>query len=399
MKYLAVLGNTPDLSVFELQRVSANTNDITNNTVQWSGADIAQFDQPLDLSKLGGTIKLAEIVTTIQPDITQFETIKAYLMKQAELTTQKFCFGFSVYAGDKTVTTAQLRRWHDRLHNIGLDWKKELRDTGKSVRLVESRDSQLSSVIVKKEHLLDHGADMIVAVYQDKIIIGKTLAVQDFADFSHRDYGRPERDHFSGMLPPKVARMLVNIAQPKPDDTILDPFCGSGTVLQEALTLGYTHVIGADITEKSIADTAANLAWLNLPNIPLHQIDVLDIAKVLEPNSVACVVAEGYLGPVRPQRTSDLQRDLTTLYKKMFQRISAILKPQATLVLALPAWRKGEDFEILQLRSYLAQSGFNSFHQPIIYGRPDAKVVRQIYFLTYHPGKMKSSSNENGIEL
>ena len=60
---------------------------------------------------------------------------------------------------------------------------------------------------------------------------------------------KPYRDMRRGMLPPKLARSLVNLAigaKSPSDMTILDPFCGTGTVLMEAMLLG-THVVGTDL--------------------------------------------------------------------------------------------------------------------------------------------------------
>ena len=35
--------------------------------------------------------------------------------------------------------------------------------------------------------------------------------MQDFEQWGARDYGRPSRDAVRGMLPPKLARMMVNL--------------------------------------------------------------------------------------------------------------------------------------------------------------------------------------------
>jgi tRNA G10 N-methylase Trm11 len=52
---------------------------------------------------------------------------------------------------------------------------------------------------------------------------------------------------FEGKLRPKVARALINICLgPQKEGTVLDPFCGSGTVLLEAALMNY-GAVGCDV--------------------------------------------------------------------------------------------------------------------------------------------------------
>ena len=88
-----------------------------------------------------------------------------------------------------------------------------------------------------------------------------TKAIQPIESLGERDFGRPYRDAKSGMLPPKLAMMMINLAGQSLGATILDPFCGSGTILMEAATIGYTNLMGSDISPKAIDDTRQNFAW------------------------------------------------------------------------------------------------------------------------------------------
>lgn len=373
MSSLAIFGNTPALSALELQRLYPDTH--------WTNGSVATLEQTPDLKILGGTVKIAKQLGNIPRSLAGVELVKKYLQERLHPGT-KFRFGFSVYAGDATITPTIVKHYTKKLHPLGIQWKKDLKQADQPIRLVESLEPALSSVIVKKEHLLDQQTDIIFAIYHDKIVLGATAAVQDYEDYAARDFGRPGRDHFSGMLPPKVARMMVNIAQPKPSDMILDPFCGSGTIVQEALLLGYTHVQGSDISKKSIADTQANLAWLKLPSIPVHLSDVVQLSSMLPPHSIDCIVAEGYLGPAYPHKTDKTHRQLTRFYQEVLAMLPTLLRPHARVVVALPAWRKYDGMLTLELDRTIKQAEFTPFHSPVFYGRPDAKVVRQIFFLT-----------------
>jgi len=83
-----------------------------------------------------------------------------------------------------------------------------------------------------------------------------------FERFFERDFGRPAADAKSGMLPPKLARMMVNLASASKNETLLDAFCGSGTILTEAATLGFAKLIGSDISERAVSDTQKNSDWI-----------------------------------------------------------------------------------------------------------------------------------------
>ena len=80
--------------------------------------------------------------------------------------------------------------------------------------------------------------------------------MQDIESYTKRDRERPKRDAKVGMLPPKLAQIIINLAagqlpeeklqnicdiplgEPIPrrllGQTVLDPFCGTGVILQEA---------------------------------------------------------------------------------------------------------------------------------------------------------------------
>ena len=95
---------------------------------------------------------------------------------------------------------------------------------------------------------------------KDKVFVAKTLTVQDFEDYGRRDYQRPVRDEKQGMIPPKVAQIMLNLSDCSTGDTILDPFCGIGTLVQEGLLLGY-RMIGSDINKIAIKGSEQNLEW------------------------------------------------------------------------------------------------------------------------------------------
>ncbi|MDO8621996.1 MAG: hypothetical protein Q7R80_02095, partial [bacterium] len=248
------------------------------------------------MNRLGGTIKIGEAWRRISHDeflISHDEAIGTFILSACggsavggEHSTRKVHFGFSVYnlgGGQKRVE--EVRR---ALTRGAAKQKTALKEHGRTARWVTSRESTLSSVIVQKEKLLpeQNGIEVLVLVGPNHITLARTLTVQPFEDWGRRDYGKPARNMTRGMLPPKLARAMVNMAGVKSSKlkaqssnqiqkskgknsvfgirysefTLLDPFCGTGTVLLEALALG-CRVIGSDNDAAAIAESRANIQW------------------------------------------------------------------------------------------------------------------------------------------
>ncbi|WP_258525836.1 TRM11 family methyltransferase [Paenibacillus sp. YN15] len=76
---------------------------------------------------------------------------------------------------------------------------------------------------------------------------------------------------YSTALSTRVARPLVNIALPWPDrelagKTLLDPCCGMGTVLIEALSMGAT-ASGSDVNPLAVQGARVNLAYFGYSDV------------------------------------------------------------------------------------------------------------------------------------
>lgn len=346
------------------------------------------------LNALGGTIKIGVIVGTI-PYKNTIE-LKSLVLSRIEKNEGKKVFGFSLIG-----ITPQQMGLQD-VKNLGMDIKKELG----SARFVTSQEKELSSVIVKNEKLLTKGGEFILAPYMDKksLLVVQTRAVQDFKGYEKRDFKRPRFDDVSGMLPPKVAQMMINIAKiPSKDTLVMDPFCGSGTLLQELLLQGYTKVAGSDISEKAIDDTQANLEWLSqeygisLDDVSLYNIDAKELAQHVK--DVGAIITEPYLGPAlkgheKKEVLVRTARKLEDLYMRVFKTYAKILKKNARVVTVVPAFRFKNEiiyldiFNKLQSYGFVLQTGYKNLvdknlRYPLTYYRPDAKVIREIMVFEY----------------
>lgn len=371
-KYIFILGRHPKLSIAELE--SLIDFKIIKQLKSILIIEAEEFEPQELLDQLGGTIKIAEYIEEID-HLNQLDLDKIVIKGE-----DKVRFGFSVYGRKK---------FPKELKKIGIKYKKELKFQGHKVRYVESKETTLSSVIVRKEKC----QDVILVFEGEKVNLGRVLAVQDFESYSERDYGRPARDSLSGMLPPKLAQVMVNLGKAEKDDIIIDPFCGSGTVLQEAWLKGYKNVIGSDISDKAIADSIRNLKWFDEKHtIEIFQADAKEISQHV--SKVDRVIAEVYLGPVKNEVKIDkAKKELQKLYKEIFKEIKKILNPGARLVIAFPAWKipavaeavagKGNKVTYLDMRNILEDLGYKVEGETYLYGRPDAQILREIYIMSH----------------
>jgi len=397
MKYFFILGNNPALSFLEIKTVFKTEEVLVRSTEFFSNEVLLlNLEKEIDVlalqKRLGGVIKIGVILEEgVSLDL---------LFCQNYFNTNysgegRFKFGFSLYGGGKK-----------DFSKTALSFKKWLKEKEISSRWVVSKEKRLSSVVVEQNRLLKNGngAEFVYIKSSSKIFIGRTLTVQDFKGLSRRDYGRPSRDDQSGMLPPKLAQIMINLSGAKSSSTLLDPFCGSGTVLMESILIGFKKIIGSDISQKAIDDTKNNLLWFLDKNkisdvsFQLDKVDVREIGKIIKEKSIDLVITEPFLGPQRgvPNVQKTIS-DLENLYLGSLKALSQVLKKGSTLVMIWPVLVRGEkrnylnitlpegyrftDSDFGEFKKYLKE--FVNHRGNVVYGREGQKVYRELLVLKY----------------
>lgn len=90
---------------------------------------------------------------------------------------------------------------------------------------------------------------------------------------------------YSTALSTRVARAVANIAVPHPEGVrAIDPCCGIGTVLVEALSMGI-NIVGRDINPRVVLGSQKNIAHFELEG----SVDVGPIAEVIDDYDVAII--------------------------------------------------------------------------------------------------------------
>ncbi len=346
------------------------------------------------IQRLGGTIKIGIVKekSDIENKKEAEDKITDIILSKGENFEGKFKFGISQYGKKRMIDPGK----------VGMEIKNTLKDRNISSRMVTGRDKNLSSVIVEQNKLIGRGVEVVLMKKDGEILIGETLAVQPFKELSRRDYGRPARDDYSGMLPPKLAQIMINLGG-RGNKRIFDPFCGSGTVLSEALLMGYRDILGNDISSKAVKDTAQNLKWTtekyNIPdyNLSLFNRDASEASEFIEKDYPDLIVTETYLGPSRGRiNVQKTAPQLSSLYSKCLAELAKILKKKGRIVMAWPIFypenpdkRTFLNPDISELKIIpplpselkIESNTQSPERRSIVYGRANQKVWREIIIL------------------
>lgn len=408
MQYFFIGGTNSALSLAELAAVFPGRRlDFTvfKAAAGQTLAVILKPEEKIDaaalIRRLGGTVKTGTVADTgplkrdgLPPAIIRLvaeHRLNPPRPASGPAKGRKLNFGLSYY-GNRRFETKPL----------AMAIKKELRAAGVSSRWVTSREPVLSSVVVEQNRLLKDGLEIVMIETGGGVRLGQTAAVQPFKELSFRDYGRPARDDRSGLLPPKLAQIMINLARVPQKGSILDPFCGSGTILSEALLMGHENLLGSDISPRAIADAQKNLAWLKsshslrVTSYELRVSDATRLSGAAPPGSIDAIITEPYLGPQRGHPDiAKTAKELEALYSRALREFSSLLSPGGRVVMVWPVFReKNKAFPITPEFNGFAitdplPDGFRAVkklypqkRRTLLYGRDGQKVWREIVVLT-----------------
>lgn len=390
---LLILGRQPELGLAEAESVFGATN------VSPLGQQTAFVSRPaadIIFSQLGGSTRLCTVLGSVAA--TQWERVVNHTIPLIQdiisgLPEGKIRLGMT-YIG-KGVNPKLLNA-------TGLSIKKTIKATGRSIRIIPNPAAELNTAQVLHNQLTGQtGIELVFIPYNGHTIIARTVVVQDITAYAARDQRRPKRDARVGMLPPKLAQIIINLASgPRRTDqqavpsTILDPFCGTGVVLQEALLNG-SSAYGTDLEPRMIEYSATNLDWLaDRHHIPTNNyvLQVGDATKHRWDHTFSTVACETYLGrPLsslpRPDKLAEIMNDCDTIHRKFLQNLAQQTPAGFRACLAVPAWKTGSRIEHLKTLANLRELGYNRLRfvhvdtNRLLYHRPDQLVARELVVL------------------
>jgi tRNA G10 N-methylase Trm11 len=387
--YITILGRQPALGMAELE-------SLHGEKARWFSDTSATVDtENLTVEQLGGSLKAGRVTLDLSGD---WRRASAKIVQEYAHTWSDFdgkiTLGISAYGFDVSAREVQ---------KTGILLKQKLKKADVSLRLIPNTDPALGTATShhNKLGLSPNKVELLVVRARNgRIIIAESTGAQNITALARRDQGRPKRDAFVGMLPPKFAQIMINLApserrnEQKHTPRLLDPFCGTGVILQEAALMGYA-VYGTDLAEKMIDYSRTNLEWL-------AQLRHLNIDMTLQPGDattaswlppIDAIVCESYLGqpfsaPPSPSKLIQVRGNCNHIISQFLENIGRQVAPGTPLCVAVPAWRSTDgSFTHLPLIQSLEKLGYtrhtfkNIKNEELLYYREDQVVARELLVL------------------
>ena len=248
----------------------------------------------------------------------------------------------------------------------------------------------------KKKAMLKHGrqqikfqdgtkhdlpnADFYIFCHEYKNVIYFGIANQSYNDegVKKRDMKKPVRRE-SLAISPRLSKILINISGAKPRDLLLDPFCGIGGILQEAL-IKRMNVHGIDKDKDATEGAKQNLKWLaseyNIKNN--FTIENLDSRKAPD-LQFAAIATETPLGRVLRKKPDDNEaqqiiQNFEAYIIPILRRLKAVKKPKAKIAITFPVIRTFH----ADVEKISEKCGLKIYIKPILESREDQFISRDI---------------------
>ncbi|MCX8158858.1 MAG: DNA methyltransferase [Candidatus Pacearchaeota archaeon] len=289
MRYVFILGRNPILSEAEILSC------FERDGIKWmshklkSNALFVEIDRKIDLKKtmsfLGGTIAIGEVLFSGKKE----EIIKMIMEKP-------------IYFEKKNKLIYSALNYLDNENDFGLvlnSIKKNFANEG-----LKARYKGVSGTIKLQNGKIVGGSPEKISL-RDKVYFifsnekewnfGILKESYDYKEIEKRDMKKPYRREELA-ISPRLARIMINLAQIKENETLVDAFCGVGIILGEALLRGI-NVIGIDIDNSAIKKAKANIAWLK-SNYKIKASDKLinDDSRNVRIEEFDAMVSEPFLG-------------------------------------------------------------------------------------------------------
>jgi len=266
-----------------------------------------------------------------------------------------------------------------------------LREAGlKKVRLLRPKGNELHS----EQVLAREAFDVIAFPFHGGFAFGPTAWVPDSASMRQRGTLKPV-PHADIALSPRLARTLVNLAGLQPGQTVLDPFCGSGTILTEAYGKSL-RCLGLDSSASRVQDARENLRWSagGLIDIgyDIRKGDARELPRMLRGTRVDAVVTEPLLLPrldARPKTSTAeaMIEESAKVYNDALASMTDSIHSEGRIVVVVPVIQTMDGDEVtlrlegrkLGLRLY--QPGPVGFDYPVRLSFESTRWIRRAVYV------------------
>lgn len=164
-----------------------------------------------------------------------------------------------------------------------------------------------------------------------------------------------EKFPYQRTTPTNFAITLLNLAHVKPKDRIIVPFAGIGSLCFEALDRNATVFA----TTKNLRQIKSNRNYYTRKKKSQAELHIVpNFSEHGEDQSVDAIVCDPYFS-LPDERTKKRMyekfKQITYMYRTLFQEVTPILKPHAPIIFTLPIVRRGKEQLKPQLRHIIGK--------------------------------------------
>lgn len=367
--YLFVLGRDPELAKLEIDAV---LDRLIGGKYKILGGDnsieVVEIDEEFKvewIEEFGGVIKVAEVLAN---------SSKAEILEK-ELGKNE------LYMGTSNKVTYFLDEYDN---NISEFVESYLKSYFKEIKVKASvkKESYPSRLI--KKNTLKEGLEIVLF----RNYVARTISVANPILLKERDLGRPRTDYLK-TISLRLAKILINLSCVDKGELLLDPFCGSGGILQEAVLKGI-NVIGLDTDKNAIQESKLNMEWLSgrykfSGKWKVEKGDATKMSSFVK--KCDGVATEPYLGPYIRKTPNLFQAktiiaELREMYIKLLSEANSVVKSGGKIAIIVPKFRTSEGKVVsMDFAGVAEASGFRIVSGPVFYAYKESKILREIYVL------------------
>jgi len=249
MQYVFILGRNPELSFVEIKSYFKARNQKIKQSKFVKNGLLIEIDNEIDknlINSLGGTIGIGEIlakgsIREIEKNLERVIICKSSMSK----------LNYSLWVFEENDESQMISDYlKNRFKEEKIKATKKV--LGNFIELQQGGEIRsLSSKNIDEEYVL---------LDDEKInYFARIVQKTDYKSIENRDMNKPiRRNEFA--ISPRLAKIMINLAELKKGETMLDGFCGIGVILSEALMQGI-NVIGIDKDKEAILGAKKNLEF------------------------------------------------------------------------------------------------------------------------------------------
>ncbi len=306
-----------------------------------------------DIQEFGGVMHLGEI--TLEGNREEFKT---YLNENEVVPSDKF--SYALYGNqDSEMLKEKFKQRH----------KKAMQKYGRqSIKFQDGHKEK------------NPKADFYLFIYEENNIVYLGIATQsyDFTQSKKRDMQKPIRREALA-ISPRLSKILINLSGAKPHDKLLDPFCGIGVILAEAL-IKKINVYGIDKNKDAIYGAKINLKWITeeYKIQTKYTLENSDSRKAPD-LQFSAIATETPLGKILIKKPSDNQatqmiQNFEAYIIPILKRLAKVKKPLGKIAITFPVIKNIH----VDIQKITDRTNLSIYTNPILESRSDQFVSRDI---------------------